>query len=350
MLDLGPMSLDLEAKTLTFPAEVILRDGMLELLVTYDRFKNHESILRTSVRPSEIHAGLLALGLMPGMPAEAMMFPDRTTKIIPPRGQRLKLTVRWTDADGNAQEADPSVWLRTSAAGATVPDEWVFVGSQIMSTGTYWADDSGDLISISNFGSSVMDVPFESSDQDASLIYGADTALIPPLGTRVQVTISAVSNPAQESYATQYVYVTPTGQTEVDGKLMTLDELGDWAYAFVGKHLHARVVMMIEPYALSDTVGQVYDTLRGNAVLDVREVRLMQFGPSLPLTEAQTDLLIAKLTDRLENPADYIEDPVEIVDGTLAAIEARRAELKRQLELLDQYENDIQRALRSSQE
>jgi hypothetical protein len=341
MLDLGPMSLDLEAKTLTFPAEVILREGMLELLVAYDCYKNHESILRTSVRPSVIHAGLLALGLMPGMPAEAMIFPDRTMKAIPPRGQRLKMTIRWTDEEGNAQETDPSVWFKSAGEGAQLPTEWVFVGSQIVPTGEYWANASGDLISVSNFGSSVMDVPFESSNLNANLIFSADTALIPPLGTRVEVTISPVSNPAQEAYATQYVYVASTGLTEVDGQWMTLDELGDWAYAFVGKHLHARVVMMIDPYTLSDTAGQVYDTLRSNAILDVREVRMFHMGPSLPLTDAQAQAALAKLADRFEYPDDYIEDPVDVAQEILTEIDERQAELERQITLLEAYRANV---------
>jgi hypothetical protein len=348
LVDLGPMRIDMDARTVTFPAEVCLREGMLELLVAYGELKNHESILRTTVAPSALHAGLLALGLMPGMPAEALSFPDGTNKIIAPRGQRLHLTVRWTDAEGNLQEADPSVWLHTVQPGTQVPNEWVFVGSQVMPSGAYWADESGDVISISNFGSSLIDVPFESTNQDANLIYSADTPLIPPLGTPVEVIISPVSNPVQESYATQYIYVDALGQVDVDGRQMSLEELGQWAYRFVGQHLRARIVIMIHPRTQANTVQQVYETLRGNAVLDIREVRMYLDGPWLPLTPAQAETALADLADRFDHPLDYIEDPAKVAADTLAAIAVRRAELQRELELLEVYEADLSAAIEAA--
>ena len=69
------------------------------------------------------------------------------------------------------------------------------VGHQSPRTGqapTYLAN-SGDVISLSNFDCSLLDLPVRSSADNASLSYEAFTDRIPPLETKVQVYLVPVA-------------------------------------------------------------------------------------------------------------------------------------------------------------
>ena len=48
-----------------------------------------------------------------------------------------------------------------------------------------YAADEGDLITVANFGSAILDLPFASSASDADRVFSADPAQVPPLGTEV---------------------------------------------------------------------------------------------------------------------------------------------------------------------
>ena len=60
--------LDAKGKKLLLKSEVVLREGLLELLVCLKRTKEHESILSVDAPAQIIHAGLLALGAKQGSP------------------------------------------------------------------------------------------------------------------------------------------------------------------------------------------------------------------------------------------------------------------------------------------
>jgi len=52
------------------------------------------------------------------------------------------------------------------------------------------ADVSGDLICVSNFPDSVLDLPIQSTDSDASLLFEAFTEHIPSRGTPVTLVLA----------------------------------------------------------------------------------------------------------------------------------------------------------------
>ena len=54
----------------------------------------------------------------------------------------------------------------------------------------YLANVTGEVFGVSNFPGSVLDVPFESSNDNASLCYEPNTKNIPPIGTKVLLTLS----------------------------------------------------------------------------------------------------------------------------------------------------------------
>ena len=76
--------------------------------------------------------------------------------------------------------------------GMLLEHDWVFSGSQIVSdpeTGEkfYVADRSGEIVCVSNFPTAMIDLPVESSSENARLGFEAATENIPAKGTPVRV-------------------------------------------------------------------------------------------------------------------------------------------------------------------
>ncbi len=172
---------DPKTKRLLLRARVVLRDGYLEHLMCSKGTKEHEAILATDAVPNLIHAGLLLTGAVPGHPVQFV------PKFEPPTGSAIAIELLWTQ-DGKLHKSDARQWVKDETK-APLARDWVFAGSQFYEdpatkTQRYAADD-GDLITVANFGSAILDLPIESSANDADRVFSTNTEKIPPLGTEV---------------------------------------------------------------------------------------------------------------------------------------------------------------------
>ncbi len=169
-------------KQLVVRAKVVLREGPLEHLVCLKGTKEHEAILATDAQPRQIHAGLLLTGAEPGHPVRFV------PKFEPPAGTPIAIELLWT-ADGKLRSSDAREWVKDEKTGKPLAEHWVFAGSELytdpVTKKTMYAADEGDLITVANFGSALLDLPLASSASDAERIFSADTAHVPPLGTEV---------------------------------------------------------------------------------------------------------------------------------------------------------------------
>jgi len=181
----APVWIDAKRKQVVMEGEVCLREGMLEMFACPRRTKEHESVLSVPVRPLTVHAGLLAVGALPGNPARW------NPKFEPARGALIEVTIFWTDEEGNQQHARAQEWIRQIKTGNAMDQSWVFGGSVVQ--GTYLAD-FGEFICVSNFPSAMLDVPVESSDKAGDLQFEAFTERIPPLGTKVLLVLTPRPN------------------------------------------------------------------------------------------------------------------------------------------------------------
>jgi len=169
-------------KQLVVRAKVVLREGPLEHLVCLKGTKEHEAILATDAQPRKIHAGLLLTGAEPGHPVRF------EPKFEPPAGTPIAIELLWM-ADGKLHRSDARNWVKDEKARKPLAERWVFAGSELytdpVTKKTMYAADEGDLITVANFGSAILDLPLASSSSDADRIFSADTAHVPPLGTEV---------------------------------------------------------------------------------------------------------------------------------------------------------------------
>jgi hypothetical protein len=180
---------DPDTKRLILRARVVLREGPLEHLLCLKGTKEHEAILATDAEPRKIHAGLLLTGAEPGHPVRF------EPKFEPPAGTPIAIELRWIK-DGKAQSADAREWVKDEKSKKPLATHWVFAGSMLyddpITKRRIYAADDGDLFTVANFGSAILDLPLASSASDADRVFSAHTERVPPAGTEVYMRMGPV--------------------------------------------------------------------------------------------------------------------------------------------------------------
>ncbi len=173
---------DPAGKRLVVRARVALQDGILEHLVCGKGTKEHESILATEAPARRIHAGLILCGAEPGKPVRF------EPKFAPPTGTSIAIELEW-EQDKKLRRADAREWVKDGASGKPLAQDWVFAGSELFedprSKAMIYAADDGDLVTVANFPSAILDLPFRSSANDADRSYLANPDRVPARGTPV---------------------------------------------------------------------------------------------------------------------------------------------------------------------
>ena len=185
----APIWVSKDRKNVVLGGQICLREGLLEFFACRRNSKEHESIVSLDIPPHLIHASLLAIGAKQGAPAKY------DPVFVPPSGEEIEIEARWIDekteelVKKRAQEL-----VLESESGRTMQAPWVFTGGLfgVDPDGKkyYLANVTGEVFGVSNFPGSVLDVPFESSSDNASLCYMPNTKNIPPIGTKILLVLS----------------------------------------------------------------------------------------------------------------------------------------------------------------
>jgi hypothetical protein len=172
-------------------AEVCLRAGPLEQLLTRKGQKEHEAILTADIDARKLHEALLLAGAEPGSPAQFV------PRYRPASGTTIRVSLIYDDK-GTKKTVPARSWIRGLKSKAELECDWVFAGSMLVDNPfdpaapkRYLAND-GDVICISNFESALLDLPIFSSKGDEDRGYEAWTERIPPEGTKVVVVLEPV--------------------------------------------------------------------------------------------------------------------------------------------------------------
>lgn len=179
--------LDDKRKAVVIDGEVCLREGQLEMFACPKGTKEHESVVSLNCTAEEAHAALLAAGAKQGTTVKF----DPEYK--PATGQIIDVLVLWVDEKGEKHKVRAQEWVKQAKTEKELPFDWVFAGSG------FWTDEAtgkrhymanaGDLICVSNFNTATLDLPVESSQANASLMFVAFTERIPPRGTKVRLVL-----------------------------------------------------------------------------------------------------------------------------------------------------------------
>ena len=154
----------------------------------------------TRVKPSLVHAAMLAVGLKEGKPG-SWDWDEKAKKLlsIPPTGDevRVELVVVGVARDiaEYAVRADTGVTLADVGRGANATDRFVFAGSTLRIRGgveRYEADGAGTLVGLTTFGTETVSWSRMYSP-DAGVeepVWIANAAVIPRRGEAVVVRIT----------------------------------------------------------------------------------------------------------------------------------------------------------------
>lgn len=165
---------------------VTMREGLLEMFACPIGTKEHESIVATLAKSSEVHTALLAVGAKSGTPV------SYDPKYVPATGQRIRLWVCYHDEKGKYQVVDARRWvLKNGTTDEQLESDWVFAGSSFFKDPEngqeYYRANSGDMICVSNFSTAMLDIPINSSSDADSLMFIPYTDRIPKRGTPVRL-------------------------------------------------------------------------------------------------------------------------------------------------------------------
>jgi hypothetical protein len=173
-------------------SEVCLQRGVLELFLCRKDSKEHESIVHADVDARDIHKALLAAGAEPGSPV------TYTPKFAPPHGTTIKVGVEYEER-GKRIARPAREWIRYSRTGKELDMDWVFAGSMLVDNPLdttkpkIYLANGGCLICVSNFEEALLDLPINSSKDNADLSFETFSERIPPVGTKVVVTLEPVA-------------------------------------------------------------------------------------------------------------------------------------------------------------
>jgi hypothetical protein len=172
-------------------AEVCLREGGLEQLLTRKGTKEHEAILAAEIDARQLHQALLLAGAQEGSPVRF------TPKYRPASGTPIKVSLIYQHK-GKKVTVPARSWIRNVKTGKELDSDWVFAGSMLVdnpldakAAKIYLAND-GDVICISNIETALLDLPIESPKADAERGFEAWTDRIPEVGTKVVVVLEPV--------------------------------------------------------------------------------------------------------------------------------------------------------------
>lgn len=169
----------------------------LELLVTAPDSREHESLVVTTVKPSAIHAGMLAAGFEPGHPVRW----DKGRVEASATGDRVRVEAAVVEGEEPGDFVDLALWAVHKDTERRLPEAegWglVFAGSVLDDEG-FAADRSGTIVGLTGFGTEVVAAVWDLSPQSAidEPVWIVDADRVPKFGTEVVVRITRLPEAA----------------------------------------------------------------------------------------------------------------------------------------------------------
>ncbi len=186
-------------KRVLFVAEVCVRGGvLLEVLCCKKDTKEHESILNVDLDSRLIHAALLGAGAKVGKPVQFVNAKTLEAEYKPASGQKIGVQVVYNKG-GKVQTERAQEWILDQNTKKPMAHEWVFAGSRFVkdpdrpNDPEYYTANNGEVIAISNFVDSMLDLPVEVGREEKDLYFKAIEKKIPPLGSKVWVVLTPIA-------------------------------------------------------------------------------------------------------------------------------------------------------------
>jgi hypothetical protein len=193
---LDGISVDAAARQIRFAATVnqVEQDLPLEVIVCTEYGKTHESLFRTTVSPTYLNVAFKLLGCHGGKPRPDVGRPEV------PVGSPVEIEVKWTDAAGKTETVQPETWIWNHKKQAPMePIHWTYTGS-LFHMGKFMAEATGTIVNIYIDPSTLVEPPIPEVEDDT--VFGVYEKVVPPIGTQVEIIITALPEEQHEAEGT----------------------------------------------------------------------------------------------------------------------------------------------------
>lgn len=184
------MAIDWASRAVTVDARVVLTSGPLEFLACFAG-KEHESVLRFDASALHVFMALGLVGLQPGRPAR---WDEEAGAYLPPEGDLVELWIQYEE-DGHVLRVHGLEWTVTCEYGRPPASRpWIFAGSKRLSDGGLTADRTGEGVALVDMPNCLLALSRSHGSGNDELWLEANSALIPPRGTKVRVMLKHVES------------------------------------------------------------------------------------------------------------------------------------------------------------
>ena len=198
---------DARTKQVRVECEMLDCNAPLEFFCCVKGTNDYEAMIRSEVKPSNLHLALLAVGLKPGQP---LKYSESAQKWLPPQGPPVQISMEY-QKDGKTISTPAWKWMRDAKTKKPAPPfSWVFAGSRVLPDGKYAADITGYLVSIVNFDLTILDVPQLASSSNETLEWERNPDVTPKVGAKVTMILEPVGNNAPAIPVAQEIAVPST--------------------------------------------------------------------------------------------------------------------------------------------
>jgi hypothetical protein len=175
---IGLLTVDREKRTITLPATLNMRSGVIEYVMVHETGKTHESLLKTAVSARDLHLALLVLGTEPvAMSAHAGIAIRLSWQTNGP----LKTVALEQVMSVAPQPEEDGVELSTGG--------WIFNGSQFTNRG-YQAELEGSHISLMADPAATLNI--YASTREPETTYRPRAEVLPPLNMPITMTLQLI--------------------------------------------------------------------------------------------------------------------------------------------------------------
>jgi hypothetical protein len=228
------IQIDAKSKEIRVDCEAVKADYPLEFLAVVTNTNEYEALVRSEVKPSDLHLALLMIGLTPGQPIH---YSESTKTWQPPTGPPVDVWFEY-QKDGRQMKVPAYRWMRDVKTKKEAPPmTWVFTGSKVMEDNSYAADATGSLIGVINNELSVLDVPALKSRALEARDYERNPDTMPDTGTAVKMVLSPAADQMNDTTRpTTAPGNSPAGLSDVHIDQAKVDRLrAHWEQA-IGPH------------------------------------------------------------------------------------------------------------------
>jgi hypothetical protein len=193
MFQVGDVTLDKNARSVTFPATVNMSDGVIEYLLVSKFGKTHESMFATDVEPFHLHTAMLLLGARGTPSSSGVLEPvgqitNAGLEHAPAlKGENVFIFVKWKTAGGDRRVNAEDLVFNDKTKRNAARGPWTYNGSGFYAQGKFAAQIEGSFVAMVTDPTALINNPRPGRDNDS--IWSVDPAKVPPKDTPVQITI-----------------------------------------------------------------------------------------------------------------------------------------------------------------